>query len=263
MFTKGPIIFVLATLFSLFIVAWGAAAPPTQAPAPTVKPLETESPQATGGQQLFISKGCAACHGQDGEGTNFAPALAGHTQDQTKRQVRAPVGLMPVFPPDKISKEELEEIAEYVASLGGGHGHAQTMNVGDAVAQHHWMALFALEQEDQQEATHHLNHLMELVSGDHAARMQEALKETEAGRYHDGAHVVEEMLAGIDPLELTQRDMHLRLAISAARVEEAPEAIHQMEHYLELVDESSSEAASLGPGNSGFAPGWRTGTGGT
>ncbi len=135
MFTKGPIIFVLATLFSLFIVACGAAAPPAQAPAPTVKPIETESPPATEGQQLFVSKGCAACHGQNGEGTNFAPALAGHTVDQTKRQVRAPVGLMPVFPPDQISNEELEEIAEYVASLGGGHGHAQSMNMGDAVAQ--------------------------------------------------------------------------------------------------------------------------------
>ena len=62
-----------------------------------------------------------------------------------RRQARAPLGLMPFFPPDKITNTELDEIAGFVESLAGDHSHQAPAARADALAQHHWMALFALE----------------------------------------------------------------------------------------------------------------------
>ena len=78
---------------------------------------------------------------------------------------------MPVFPPDKVSNEELAEIAEYVSGLSVDYAHLIPVDLGAAVAQHYWMALFALEDDGQEEARHHISHIIELVAGDHLARM--------------------------------------------------------------------------------------------
>lgn len=125
-----------ALLWSLLILlgACGGAATATPVPAstrisaPTVVPTtalpEAPTPEPVSrGQQLFVSKGCSACHGAQGEGTGIAPALGGHTGGQVKRQVRSPVGLMPAFAPDKISDAELEQIAQYVTTLAVDHQH--------------------------------------------------------------------------------------------------------------------------------------------
>jgi mono/diheme cytochrome c family protein len=54
--------------------------------APTPSPISTPLPMAGGdGHQLFITKGCAACHGQDGEGTALAPTVAGHSEAIVRR----------------------------------------------------------------------------------------------------------------------------------------------------------------------------------
>jgi ubiquinol-cytochrome c reductase cytochrome b subunit len=48
------------------------------APATNVAPVATSaSAQPTAGHALFVSQGCAACHGPSGEGTHFAPSLIG------------------------------------------------------------------------------------------------------------------------------------------------------------------------------------------
>ncbi|MDA0770284.1 MAG: c-type cytochrome [Chloroflexi bacterium] len=86
-------------------------APPTAGtkllPPPTVtaEPVEESGHQASeigdllDGQEVFATAGCAACHGEEAQGTDFAPGLAGHSIAQVKRQVRAPIGTMTVFPP--------------------------------------------------------------------------------------------------------------------------------------------------------------------
>lgn len=228
---------ILIAVLPALAVACGSAAEAT--PSPTITPAP-----ASAAHRLFITKGCAACHGPNAEGTNVAPALAGHTVGQVKRQVRAPVGLMPVFPPDKVSSDELEAIASYVSGLTAEHAHQRPVDPGMVVEQHHWMALFALEDGEQKEAIHHLNHIIELVLGDHLVRMQQALSEINQGQLHSVAHiVVEQMLAGIAPPELTRQGLHLQLAISATRVEDAANAIHHVEHYLELAEANSKEAA--------------------
>jgi len=47
---------------------------PATAPAPTTA---SGGAQPTAGHALFVSQGCAACHGPSGEGTRFAPSLIG------------------------------------------------------------------------------------------------------------------------------------------------------------------------------------------
>jgi len=60
-------------------------------------------------------------------------ALAGHTAEQVRRQVRAPVGIMPVFPADKISTE-MEELLG-AATGGGVDGHEEAGPHGDGGTQ--------------------------------------------------------------------------------------------------------------------------------
>jgi len=233
-----PEAFVALLLF--LAVACGSSATPTT--APTLKPTPTSASvlqPALLGEQLFVTKGCAACHGAMGKGSEIAPALPGHTETQVRRQVRAPMGLMPVFPPDRVSNQELAQIAEYITSLGGPHAHIAPVSLADAIAQHHWMALFALKDEAQDEAQHHINHIIELVEGDHLARMRESLRILEAGNLHDAEHVIEGMLAGTATPGLDQKEVHLRLAITSIKVEDPGDATHHLEHYLGLVGDSN------------------------
>ena len=215
----------------------------TTFPAPPLPPLPpgaiantkpVAEPAMATGQELFVAKGCSACHGQNGEGTDFAPALPGHSPAQVKRQARAPIGLMPIFPPDKISNEELEAIAEFIGGLSGGHAHVMVPGSGNELTLHHWMALFAIEAGDDSEAIHHVRHLMDLTEGQHRARMQDTLLFIEAGETHEAAHVVESMLAGIDQTGIDEATMHLTLGLSSARVDEAEIAAHHIEHFLEV-----------------------------
>src|SRR5690348_5435533 len=69
------------------------------------------------GQEVFLTMGCTACHGQNAEGTSLAPALAGHSEFAVRRQLRAPVGIMPVYSPEMISAEDVDALVAYITSL--------------------------------------------------------------------------------------------------------------------------------------------------
>lgn len=84
--------------------------------------------------------------------------MAGHSVAQVKRQVKARIGIMPVFPPDKISNKELQELAEFIAGMDGGLAHAGMS--GDDLLMHHWMALSAIETNGNNEASHHVAHII-------------------------------------------------------------------------------------------------------
>ena len=88
--------------------ATGAPPSPTATETPA-KPPETR--EEVGGRELYISKGCAACHGQNAEGSAIAPALPGHNEMMVKRQVRNPRLRMPAFSENQINADELEAIA--------------------------------------------------------------------------------------------------------------------------------------------------------
>ena len=119
--SKALKLIILAGFFLVLASACGRAASPTSRTGPTLAPSGSipTTPSLMPGQQLFIAKGCATCHGQSAEGTHMGPALAGHTAEQVEHQVRSPTMTMPAFPPDKVSEEELHEIVEYILSLGG------------------------------------------------------------------------------------------------------------------------------------------------
>ncbi len=114
-------------LTALLLTACTPAATP--APTPTVDSVVR-------GEELYESKGCAACHGEGGVGTDLAPALPGHTEEQVLKQVRAPRGQMPALGPEKISDDDLAAIAAYVVSLSpavGAHGHGMFKASADEI----------------------------------------------------------------------------------------------------------------------------------
>jgi hypothetical protein len=152
---------------------------------------------------------------------------------------------MPVFPLDKISNEEMQAITEYIDGLSadGEHVHAQASVGPDELSLHHWMALFPIEADDPKEGSHHLGHIVDLTEGEHLAQMQKAIALLEEGEVHEGAHIVEGMLAGLEEVALDDSRMHLTLALSSARVREHDSSLHHLEHFLDSASGGRHEAA--------------------
>ena len=222
---------------NIFLLACGGTSPTGTAEALlTSTPVQVEEMKE--GQALFVAKGCAACHGQNAEGSPIAPALPGHTEEMVERQVRNPRFQMPAFSETQVSDEELEAIAHYIANLSGeDHAHPQAIEVTAAVEMHHWMALEALKANDPPEATHHVNHIVELLEpGDHRRRMVEILESLQAGRTFDAEHEIEEMLARFASPRLSPFQLHLRQALASLAVEDAADAQHHIVHAQELSD---------------------------
>ena len=127
---------ILATVAVAAMLAGGCSSQDSSGPvrdtasSPTATVAVIDSP----GHALFIAKGCAACHGQNAEGTSIAPALPGHNEQMVKNQVRNPRFQMPAFSLEQISDEELEAIAGFIVNLGGdGHQHQEVMEQAAAV----------------------------------------------------------------------------------------------------------------------------------
>jgi len=86
-----------------------------------------EAPEEGSGQELF-SQQCVSCHGPDGGGVQMlgGPALNnriflyGDTKDAIAAQIRKPNhGVMPPWE-NRLSDEDIKQLAVYVHSLGGG-----------------------------------------------------------------------------------------------------------------------------------------------
>jgi mono/diheme cytochrome c family protein len=69
-------------------------------------------------RELFASKGCAECHGADGEGTDSAPiALAGTRMIIQQFQTRVRNGrgsAMPAHTPEQISDDEIRVLYDWL-----------------------------------------------------------------------------------------------------------------------------------------------------
>ena len=238
-------VFGLIAGLVLMIAACGGDTP-SAAPTSAAPPSATTQPATTSqGQRLFTANGCSACHGAQGQGSAIAPALAGHTGSQVKRQARAPLGLMPVFPPSTISNKELSQIAEYIDSLEGDHVHMRVVDPGAALSQHHWMTLFALEDDSVNEAVHHIDHIIAQVAGQHLAQMEEAKDETTGGNLHEAIHIIENMLAGVQLDDLTPSEMHASLARSSVLIDDIEGALHHLEHLMEALSGDQAVASQV------------------
>ncbi len=216
-------------------------------PADTATPAERpQSSEEASGRDLFISKGCAACHGQNAEGSSIAPALPGHTEEMVKRQVRNPRLQMPAFSESQVSDDELEAIAHYVSSLSGdGHAHPETIELAIAVEMHHWMALEALKVDDQDEAIHHVQHIIDLLEpGPHHDAMVTVLQGLQAGETHGPEHDIEGMLAESASPGLTLLQLHLKQASVALAVDDSSDAQHHVSHAQESADATAGEIFS-------------------
>ncbi len=230
---------LFVSVFSVVVVGCTSEVPTA---TPTVNVIPEAIEEATG-HQLFISKGCAACHGQDAQGSEVAPALPGHGEAIVKRQVRNPRLRMPAFTENQISDEELDTIARYIVSLpAGDHAHPETIELTAAIEMHHWMALEALKADDTAERTHHVKHIIELLEpGLHRTQMEAVLKSLQAGETHDPEHEIEGMLAGTAAPELTLLQLHLRQAKVSLAVDDLADAQHHVVHAQELADVSQED----------------------
>ena len=247
--TPSQIAILLVSALSAlsFMIVGCASESPTLAPTVTATPTEASGlTEKAEGHEIFISKGCAACHGQNAEGSTIAPSLAGHTEAMVERQVRNPRFRMPSFTEDQVSDGELGAIAHYIASLSGeGHAHPETIQLAAAVEMHHWMALEALKVDDPPEGIHHVKHIIDLLEpGEHRQRMEVILGSLEAGERHDPEHEIEEMLAGTAAPALTLFELHLRQALVALAVEDLSDAQHHVVHAQALADAAQTERIS-------------------
>lgn len=194
------------------------------------------------GRAVFLEVGCASCHGDDASGTVIAPGLAGHNELQVRRQVRGPIGVMPVFGRDSLSPEDLDALVSYVESLEGTDGHGHTpesgLSLADRSLSHHRMALTAFEAANVAEAQHHIEHLIDILKGQHLVLMEEALQVTLTGDIHDAQHMIETMLFDVQPEKESLAKLHLRLGLSGLRVDGIEEAIHHLEHAIAEAEDS-------------------------
>jgi cytochrome c551/c552 len=80
--------------------------------------LEAQEPDS--GEWLYSARGCLGCHGASAEG-GVGPTLA-QTQldfEQFLDQVRQPRGIMPAFPVEVVTDDEVRAIQDYVSGLTG------------------------------------------------------------------------------------------------------------------------------------------------
>ncbi len=186
------------------------------------------------GKEIYLAAGCGGCHGFDGEGSEIGPALVGHTGEQVRRQVRAPLATMPSYDVSQISDADLEKIAAYVESLGPAETHVEPVDLPELIAMHHWLALSAIRSENIDDAVHHVKHVIKEVKGDHLRAMEGIAEQLSAGEAHDAEHAIEAMLAGTAEPDLTLKALHLELALAAIETGNGDEAIHHTEHFVEL-----------------------------
>ncbi|RMF81105.1 MAG: cytochrome c [Chloroflexi bacterium] len=185
------------------------------------------------GREVFVNNGCGACHGENAEGTDIAPALPGHTIEQVKRQVRAPVGNMPVFTNEQISNSELDALTAYIVTLQGSHVHPG-VDVRDQMMRHYWLFFGAIAEGDIDEAIHHIEKVGTFVSGQHLDRVEEILATLEAGDVDTAVMLVGNALAGVDPPNEPRSDLYLRQTLAALNNRDIEEAIFEINNFIEL-----------------------------
>lgn len=245
----GGVVVVLAIAVGAGIAGWaiGEAAEETSVTTTTVRSIVTTTMTVTSaqpaeerppgrpapGRAAYLAAGCAACHGQNAEGTSVGPALPGHTADQVRQQVRSPLAQMPSYSREQLSDADLEKIVAYIERLKPGKQHVEPIELPELVATHHWMALSALAADDPRDALHHVGHIIEQVKGEQLGAMKRARALLRRGELHEAEHLIEEMLAGKAKPELGLARLHLRLALSAVDQRDRAEAVHHLRHFLE------------------------------
>ena len=257
-FRRWGLISAIVAVLGAALLTMGCAGASDSTNAPVAGPTSAPSASAARtGQQLFVSKGCSACHGQNAEGSAIAPALPGHTETQIRKQVRNPIGNMPTYSLDGLNEDELGELVEYITGLRSGAEHVEPTGLGEdaALNMHHWMALSALRAENAEEAQHHMQHIINLAEdAEHRQIVEEALEKLSAGDPHTAEHHMEGVLAGKAEPNLSPSELHLQLALTAVSGHGYRDAEHHLEHFIggatgEQKEQAQSALEQLSAGN--------------
>jgi ubiquinol-cytochrome c reductase cytochrome b subunit len=118
------------TVASTSVAPEPSASPAATAPSSPSAPATASAPttasggaQPTAGHALFVSQGCAACHGPSGEGTHFAPSLIGVGKkfpgNALPTLLHHPTSKMRAggMPTVKVNDAQLVELVAFLASL--------------------------------------------------------------------------------------------------------------------------------------------------
>lgn len=198
------------------------------------------------GKALYATQGCAACHGDSGQG-GAGPALPGHTEDQVRKQVRVPRGTMPAYAPAQMGDQQIADIAAFIKTMpvqmAEAHGHeASDMEAPDGVHLH--MALLAYKANSVPDGDHHLQHLVDFTKSAAMKQTgQQALVAAKAGKMHDAEHEIEESLPKAMGQDMTFGSMHLDLALGGLEVGAAADAEHHLEHIRQHGTPAEQQAA--------------------
>lgn len=179
---------------TLIIASLVVAACTTASPAPPAAQAPSDA-ASTQGQQLFALN-CGECHGDNGLGSDGAPAVTGHTVEQVVQQVREPEGDMEAIPADKLPEADLQAIAAYVASLPGEDAHP-AIQPSDEERAHLEAAFEAIEDYeaiDRPTAITHLEQAVALASGEAAELYAELLDAVKTQRAGNARHELKELL---------------------------------------------------------------------
>jgi mono/diheme cytochrome c family protein len=245
---------LLTILFSaaLFLAACSpsttqlpAPAAPTDEPAAEVAEADHDeeeggdlSAEAEAGFELYTTVGCAGCHGAAGEG-NVGPALAGHTREQVFRQVRTPQGdIMPAFSEDRLSDADVEKIVAWIDSLGSEmvmehveeeEADGTTPELSMTEADHLRLILDSLSAENETDAIHHAQHLVEDASPEVLPLAEKILADLQAGNVHEVEAEAGDVLGGLADLEFDIVSVHLGMALAASQRGDAADVEHHLE----------------------------------
>jgi mono/diheme cytochrome c family protein len=237
---------LLTILFSaaLFLAACSASTAQPTAPAADVEEVadvsdgENLSVEAAAGFELYTTVGCAGCHGAEGEG-NVGPALAGHTREQVFRQVRTPKGnIMPAFSEERLSDADVEQIVAWIDSLGAEMvmEHAEEADAADTgpelsmtESDHLRLILDSLAAENEDDAIHHAQHLVEDASPEVAPLAEKVLADLQAGNVHEVEAEAGDVLGSLADSDFDTLSAHLGMALSAAQRDDAADVEHHLE----------------------------------
>ncbi len=107
------------------------------------------------------------------------------------------------------------------------------------------MALLALEDGSPENALHHIDHLIELVTGPHQAQMMDIKAFVEEGNPHEAIHSIQNMLTGTETDGITRSGIKARLARSSAPMGDVEGAIHHLGHLLEVSNDTPGLAGQV------------------
>jgi len=122
---RRPVAGYAALLLGLVVVAlaYGALARPGGTAEASAPPASQRD--ITAGKDLFDAN-CSSCHGLEAQGTDQAPSLVGsgaaavYFQMSTGRMPAKELGAENERKPTTFTQQQIYQIADYVASLGGG-----------------------------------------------------------------------------------------------------------------------------------------------